>query len=73
VHLQQNTRVRILEVIDGGRGADGTGQVKGYGTHMMNHLKNYMQRENIYHFLTYADNFAIGYFKKQVHTSRAHS
>ena len=41
-------------------------QVKGYGTHLMNHLKNAMQKERIFYFLTYADNNAIGYFKKQV-------
>lgn len=40
-------------------------QVKGYGTHLMNHLKDYHIKHNIYHFLTYADQFAIGYFKKQ--------
>lgn len=40
-------------------------QVKGYGTHLMNHLKDYHTRHKIYHFLTYADEFAIGYFKKQ--------
>ena len=40
-------------------------QVKGYGTHLMNHLKDYHIKHNIYHFLTYADEFAIGYFKKQ--------
>ncbi|KAI6181133.1 hypothetical protein M3Y98_00796200 [Aphelenchoides besseyi] len=41
-------------------------QVKGYGTHMMNHLKDYHVRVlNVYHFLTYADEFALGYFKKQ--------
>lgn len=40
-------------------------QVKGYGTHLMNHLKDYHVRYNIYHFLTFADEFAIGYFKKQ--------
>jgi hypothetical protein len=32
----------------------------------MNHLKDYAKKEGIFHFLTYADNFAIGYFKKQV-------
>jgi len=42
-----------------------TEQVKGYGTHLMNHLKEYVKKINIEHFLTYADNFAIGYFKKQ--------
>lgn len=40
-------------------------QVKGYGTHLMNHLKDYHIRHNLVHFLTFADEFAIGYFKKQ--------
>ncbi|KAF4533073.1 hypothetical protein B566_EDAN002636 [Ephemera danica] len=40
-------------------------QVKGYGTHLMNHLKDYHIQHNILHFLTFADEFAIGYFKKQ--------
>ena len=31
----------------------------------MNHLKDYCQTIGCYRFLTYADNFAIGYFKKQ--------
>lgn len=43
----------------------GNEQVKGYGTHLMNHLKDYSTRNGIKHFLTYADEFAIGYFKKQ--------
>lgn len=40
-------------------------QVKGYGTHLMNHLKDYHIKHQVYHFLTYADQYAIGYFKKQ--------
>ncbi|XP_012217718.1 histone acetyltransferase KAT2A-like isoform X2 [Linepithema humile] len=40
-------------------------QVKGYGTHLMNMLKDYHIKNNILHFLTFADEFAIGYFKKQ--------
>lgn len=40
-------------------------QVKGYGTHLMNHLKEYHIKQGVYHFLTYADEYAIGYFKKQ--------
>ncbi|KAG5438583.1 hypothetical protein PCANB_002688 [Pneumocystis canis] len=41
-------------------------QVKGYGSHLMNHLKDYVKGTSpIMHFLTYADNYAIGYFKKQ--------
>jgi histone acetyltransferase len=41
-------------------------QVKGYGAHLMSHLKDYIKASsNMMHFLTYADNLAIGYFKKQ--------
>jgi hypothetical protein len=44
-----------------------TEQVKGYGSHLMNHLKDYIsENTDVQHFLTYADNYAIGYFKKQV-------
>ena len=44
----------------------GNEQVRGLGTRLMNHLKSYCQSINIFRFLTYADNYAIGYFKKQV-------
>lgn len=47
-------------------------QVKGYGTHMMNHLKDYHITHNILHFLTFADEFAIGYFKKQGFSKEIH-
>ncbi|CAG0882237.1 unnamed protein product [Darwinula stevensoni] len=40
-------------------------QVKGYGTHLMNHLKDYHVNAGVLHFLTFADEFAIGYFRKQ--------
>mmetsp|Transcript_13987 Transcript_13987/g.39495 ORF Transcript_13987/g.39495 Transcript_13987/m.39495 type:complete len:479 (-) Transcript_13987:488-1924(-) len=41
-------------------------QVRGYGTRLMNHLKEFAKREEkLTHFLTYADNNAIGYFQKQ--------
>ncbi|XP_073976502.1 gcn5 acetyltransferase isoform X2 [Rhodnius prolixus] len=40
-------------------------QLKGYGTHLMNHLKEYHMRVGIHHLLTFADEFAIGYFRKQ--------
>ncbi|GAA6019847.1 hypothetical protein JCM10207_003720 [Rhodosporidiobolus poonsookiae] len=44
----------------------GTEQVKGYGSHLMNHLKDHVKASTkCMHFLTYADNYAIGYFKKQ--------
>jgi histone acetyltransferase len=39
-------------------------QIRGHGTSIMNHLKNYV-RGTVDYFLTYADNYAIGYFKKQ--------
>lgn len=43
-----------------------TEQVRGYGAHLMNHLKDYVRNTSkIKYFLTYADNYAIGYFKKQ--------
>ncbi|KAF5093597.1 hypothetical protein D0Z03_002348 [Geotrichum reessii] len=43
-----------------------TEQVRGYGAHLMNHLKDYVKATSrVKHFLTYADNYAIGYFKKQ--------
>jgi len=43
----------------------GSHQVKGFGTLIMNHLKQYVKTIRLTHFLTYADNFAIGYFRKQ--------
>ncbi|GMR60508.1 hypothetical protein PMAYCL1PPCAC_30703, partial [Pristionchus mayeri] len=46
-------------------------QVKGYGTHLMNHIKEYMaQRYEIPHLLTFADEFATGYFTKQGFTEK---
>ncbi|CAL5229703.1 g13075 [Coccomyxa viridis] len=41
-------------------------QVKGFGTRLMNHTKMYArERDHLTHFLTYADNNAVGYFAKQ--------
>ncbi|KDQ57812.1 hypothetical protein JAAARDRAFT_130557 [Jaapia argillacea MUCL 33604] len=42
-------------------------QVKGYGAMLMNHFKTHIQETypGMNHFLTYADNYAVGYFKKQ--------
>ncbi|XP_021764323.1 histone acetyltransferase GCN5-like isoform X1 [Chenopodium quinoa] len=41
-------------------------QVKGYGTRLMNHLKQHARDvDGLSHFLTYADNNAVGYFIKQ--------
>lgn len=48
---------------------EGSEQVKGYGTRMMCHLKQSVKDKGIEYFLTYADNFAIGYFKKQGFTT----
>ncbi|CEP07064.1 hypothetical protein [Parasitella parasitica] len=47
-----------------------TEQVKGYGSFLMNHLKDYVSSNtNMKHYLTYADNYATGYFKKQGFTT----
>ena len=40
-------------------------QVRGFGTRVMNHLKNHAVKKNLLYLLTYADNHAIGYFQKQ--------
>lgn len=41
-------------------------QVKGYGAHLMAHLKDYVKATSpVMHFLTYADNYATRYFQKQ--------
>ena len=37
---------------------------KGYGTRLMNHLKEWCRQNEIYHLLTCADNNAVGYFRK---------
>lgn len=46
---------------------DSSEQVKGYGSHLMNALKDHVRAAHptITTFLTYADNYAVGYFKKQ--------
>ncbi|KAJ4456857.1 putative UDP-N-acetylglucosamine pyrophosphorylase [Paratrimastix pyriformis] len=44
---------------------DANEQVRGYGTRLMNHLKEYSKSLGLRFLLTYADNFAIGYFRKQ--------
>jgi histone acetyltransferase len=41
-------------------------QAKGYGTYLMNCLKNHAQTIPVDTFLTHADNDAIEYFQKQV-------
>ncbi|KAK7053438.1 histone acetyltransferase [Paramarasmius palmivorus] len=42
-------------------------QVKGYGGMLMDHFKMHIRKTypNMWHFLTYADNYAVGYFEKQ--------
>lgn len=48
-------------------------QVKGYGTRLMNHLKQHARDvDGLTHFLTYADNNAVGYFTKQGFTKEIH-
>ena len=55
--------LKILTVVDVSH--THTIHVQGYGTYMMNTLKNYSIRHSILHFLTYADESAIGYFKNR--------
>lgn len=44
-----------------------THQVKGHGTRLMNWTKEHARtQDKLSHFLTYADNNAVGYFAKQV-------
>lgn len=43
---------------------------QGVGRHVLNHLKEFAKTQQLYYFLTYADNYAIGFFKKLV---REHS
>ncbi|KAH7919738.1 Bromodomain-containing protein [Leucogyrophana mollusca] len=42
-------------------------QVKGYGGMLMDHFKTHIRQTypTMMHFLTYADNYAVGYFRKQ--------
>ncbi|KAI0344708.1 Bromodomain-containing protein [Trametopsis cervina] len=42
-------------------------QVKGYGGMLMDHFKAHIRNvyPEMFHFLTYADNYAVGYFRKQ--------
>ncbi|XWS76324.1 hypothetical protein CRYUN_Cryun01aG0166200 [Craigia yunnanensis] len=48
-------------------------QVKGYGTRLMNHLKQHARDvDGLTHFLTYTDNNAVGYFIKQGFTKEIH-
>ncbi|XP_039005681.1 histone acetyltransferase GCN5-like isoform X2 [Hibiscus syriacus] len=48
-------------------------QDKGYGTRLMNHLKQHARDiDGLTHFLTYADNNAVGYFVKQGFTKEIH-
>jgi histone acetyltransferase len=40
-------------------------QIRGFGSHVMAHVKTYLQAIGIHNILTYADNTAIGYFQRQ--------
>ena len=41
------------------------GQIRGFGSHIMSRVKHYLQVINIHNILTYADNSATGYFRRQ--------
>lgn len=45
-------------------------QVQGHGSRLMNELKMVAIRDDITHFHTYADNYAIGYFAKHGFTKQ---
>ena len=49
---------------------DSSQQVKGFGTLLMNKVKEQVKEENMTRILTYADNFALGYFEKQRFTQQ---
>ena len=40
-------------------------QIRGFGAHLMAKVKTYLQALEIHNILTYADNSAVGYFKRQ--------
>ncbi|OHT01046.1 acetyltransferase, GNAT family protein [Tritrichomonas foetus] len=40
-------------------------QIRGFGAHLMAQVKTYLQALGIHNILTYADNSAVGYFKRQ--------
>ena len=40
-------------------------QIRGFGAHVMAHVKTYLQAVGVHNILTYADNTAVGYFKRQ--------
>lgn len=40
-------------------------QIQGYGSRLMNQLKMWAKKEGYFHLLTYADDNAIGYFRRQ--------
>ncbi|KAF0408016.1 Gcn5p [Gigaspora margarita] len=47
-----------------------TEQAKGYGSHLMNHLKDHLKdNKGIKYLMTYADNHAMGFFKKNGFTT----
>lgn len=40
-------------------------QVRGYGSRLMSHMKVWAQQHDYLHMMTYADDYAIGYFQRQ--------
>lgn len=58
--VDSSEQVKVSRIIEGV-------DTQGYGSHLMNSLKDHVRAAHptINYFLTYADNYAIGYFKKQ--------
>ena len=64
ISIREFRRYKFAEIVFCAVSSDQ--QEKGYGAHLMAHLKDYVRATSpIMHFLTYADNFATGYFRKQ--------
>jgi histone acetyltransferase len=60
---------RFIEIVF--LAVDQARQMGGYGRLLMNSLKTYAQAQELYDFLTCADNEAVGFFKKQGFSDKA--
>jgi len=56
-------RIKFIEIVFCAITADQ--QVQGYGSRLMSNMKVWAQKHGFEHMLTYADDFAIGYFQRQ--------
>jgi len=61
--FERPNMVKFIEIVFCAITADQ--QVQGYGSRLMSHMKRWAQEHEYLHMLTYADDFAIGYFQRQ--------